>query len=84
MLILDKQKAVEHMVALTAGAADADHEPQTSRPRHAGRAGTRTGTRARQRVATFERRAVHLDAPATDAREPRPAGPKPSRGIAPA
>ena len=75
MLILDKQKAVEHMVALTAGAADAEPEPQPSRQRRAGR--------VRQRIATFERRAVHLESPAGDEREGRPAA-KPSRGIAPA
>lgn len=75
MLILDKQKAVEHMVALTAGATGVEPEPQPSRQRR--------GVRARQRVATFERRAVHLDAPAADGRDARPAA-KPSRGIAPA
>lgn len=79
MLILDKQKAVEHMVALTAGAADAEPEPLPSRQRRAGRG----GARARQRIATFERRALHLDAPITDERPARPAA-KPSRGIAPA
>ena len=46
MLILDKQKAVERVVALTSGAAEAAIEPPAA-PRHA---------RTYQRIATYERR----------------------------
>ena len=48
MLILDKQKAVQHMVALTAGEEEAEGEEA-----HLAATG-----RHRQRIATFERRAA--------------------------
>lgn len=58
MLILDKQKAVEHMVALAAGGPVAEPEPRPV----PGRA------RTYQRVARYERRPVATDAEPTTRR----------------
>jgi hypothetical protein len=47
MLILDKQKAVERVMALTSGVTEATPEPSA----------VRAHVRTYQRIATFERRA---------------------------
>jgi hypothetical protein len=62
MLILDKQKAVQHMVALTEGQEEEDGEE----------AQVAVAGRRRQRVATFERRATAAtpDAPHPARRKP--------------
>ena len=67
MLILDKQKAIERMVALTAEHDAGDVEPADGTP-HA---------RRRQRVATFERRAAALRSD-TGERRMHPAAPNPA------
>lgn len=74
MLILDKQKAVEHMVALAAGGPVAEPEPRPAQMR----------ARTYQRVARYERRAVVTDAAPAMRRKPA-FRPRPqSGGIAPA
>ncbi len=80
MLILDKQKAVEHMVALTAGAPDV--APEARPARQLARAGGRR-SRSRQRVATFERRVAHIEPPPPPTVR-RNAPELPSPGISPA
>jgi hypothetical protein len=60
MLILDKQKAVERMVALTTGSTAAEPEQPPVRARG----------RAHQRVATYERRPA-ATVPATRSRGER-------------
>lgn len=62
MLILDKQKAVERVVALTSGAAEAVVEPPAAS----------SHTRTYQRVATYERRAQVLATPLGRERRRRP------------
>jgi len=56
MLILDKRKAVERMVALTASFEDASHDAGEGRPE--------PRRRTYQRVATYERRRAAEQAPA--------------------
>ena len=53
MLILDKQRAVERVVALTAGAPELPIEPSAFAPH----------VRTYQRIATYERRAQVAPAP---------------------
>ena len=67
MLILDKRKAIERMVALTA-----EHEAGSDMP-----ADDASHGRRRQRVATFERRATPLRS-ATGERRTLPAAPSPA------
>lgn len=74
MLILDKQKAVEHMVALAAGGPVAEPEPRPA----PGRA------RTYQRVARYERRPVVTDAVPTLRRKPAFRVRPQTGGIAPA
>jgi len=64
MLILDKRKAVDHIVALAAHLADAPTAPAASAAMHAGR--------FQQKVATFERRSAPREA-ASAKRSRRPA-----------
>ena len=52
MLILDKQKAVERVMALTSGVTEATHAYGPREP-----SAVRAHVRTYQRIATFERRA---------------------------